>query len=186
MDDFKIIHKELENRFKEIRRRIHRLQSGGTIDSLKNIGADTSRQIGASYVSLKQLAENYSPDESLAILLWNTQKREEQIMACLLLPWDINKEKITQLITQCISFEIAGYLGSLCLCKRKDLIQFAIPWLDSGIPYQQTAMLTALARHLILYKEDPYITKTFFTSVVNRNFPDKYVQLMAERYRFNT
>ena len=77
MDDFKIIHKELENRFKEIRQRIHRLQSGGTIDSLKNIGADTSRQIGASYVSLKQLAENYSPDESLAILLWNTQKRED-------------------------------------------------------------------------------------------------------------
>lgn len=183
---FKIIDKELGSRFEEIRRRIHRLQSGGTIDSLKEIGADTANQIGASYVSLKQLAGNYATDESLAVLLWNTQKREEQIVACFLFPPDMNREKITQLISQCLSFEIAGYLGSLYLHKRQDLATLTPLWLDSEIPFRQIAILTALARHLIIYKEDPSITKDFFQSALNRNFKDKYVQLAVERYRFNT
>lgn len=53
--DFKIVDKNLDSRLREILRRIRRLQSGGTIDSLKEIGANTDNQIGASYVSLKQL-----------------------------------------------------------------------------------------------------------------------------------
>ena len=79
--DFKIVNKKSEFLYQEILRRIHRLQSGATIDSLKTVGANTDNQIGASYVSLKQLASQYQPNETLALLLWNTQKREEQIIA---------------------------------------------------------------------------------------------------------
>ena len=68
--NFQPINKEAEATFKGIERRIFRLQSGGTIDSLRTIGADTSGQIGASFVSLKQLASCYAPDETLALLLW--------------------------------------------------------------------------------------------------------------------
>lgn len=183
--DFKIVDKDLDLHFQEILRRIHRLQSGGTIDSLKEIGANTDKQIGASYVSLKQLASNYKPDEALALLLWNTQKREEQIMACLLLPETINKEKITQLAHGCLNFEISGYLGSLFLYKYPFLTEIISPWIESDIPYQQVAMLTALARYLIINKEDSKISKAFFSMVLQREYKDKYVRLAAERYRFN-
>ena len=64
--NFQPINKEAEATFKGIERRIFRLQSGGTIDSLRTIGADTSGQIGASFVSLKQLASCYAPDETCA------------------------------------------------------------------------------------------------------------------------
>lgn len=184
-EDFKIINKNLDARFQEICNRIRRLQSGGTIDSLQTIGADTDHQIGASFVSLKQLAGHYSPDEDLALLLWNTRKREEQIMACFLLPAATNTEKITQLEKCCSSFEIAGYLGSLHLCKRSDLAEITLPLIGTGHPYLQAAILTALARYLILNKKDGKITKMFFQSVLNYEFNNKYVCLMAERYRFN-
>lgn len=183
--EFKIVDKNLDALFQEILKRISRLQSGGTIDSLKEIGADTDKQIGASYVSLKQLASNYNPNEALALLLWNVRRREEQIMACLLLPGNINKEKITQLTDYCLNYEIAGYLGSLFLYKYSFLAEIARDWIESDLPYRQIAMLTALARHLIIYKEDSQITKEFFTSILQREFKDKYVRLAVDRYRYN-
>lgn len=183
--DFKIVDKNLNSRYEEIRRRIRRLQSGGTIDSLQEIGANTDKQIGASYVSLKQLASVYKPDEQLALLLWNTQHREEQIVACLLLPKEINKEKITQLTKNCLNLEIAGYLGSQYLFRYPYLTEIMNEWVESDVPSQQIAILTALARHLIMNKKDSQITETYFQSVVTRKYKNKYVQLAAERYRFN-
>ena len=51
--DFSIIDPHTNAVFQQILSRIRRLQSGGTIDSLQDIGANTDHQIGASYVSLK-------------------------------------------------------------------------------------------------------------------------------------
>lgn len=184
-ESFKIISQDLDARFQKVCQRIRRLQSGGTIDSLQTIGADTDNQVGASFVPLKQLASHYSPDEDLALLLWDTRKREEQIIACFLFPTTTNKEKITQLEKNCLNFEIAGYLGSLYLCKRSDLAEITWPLIETDRPYLQAATLTALARYLILNKKDDKITKAFFQSVLNYEFPNKYVSLMAERYRFN-
>lgn len=100
-------------------------------------------------------------------------------------PQDLNKEKITQLAPHCLHFEIAGYLGSLYLYKRPDLLELAEEWLNSENPFMQLAIMTALARYLILNKESDKISKDYFRTVVNRNYKDKYVQLAAERYRFN-
>ena len=99
--------------------------------------------------------------------------------------YDLNKEKITQLAPHCLHFEIAGYLGSLYLYKRPDLLELAEEWLNSENPFMQLAIMTALARYLILNKESDKISKDYFRTVVNRNYKDKYVQLAAERYRFN-
>ena len=173
--DFSIIDPHTNAVFQQILSRIRRLQSGGTIDSLQDIGANTDHQIGASYVSLKELAATYPPDEKLALLLWNQGQREEQIVACLLFPQ----------APHCLHFEIAGYLGSLYLYKRSDLLELSEEWLNSENPLMQLAIMTALARYLILNKESDKISKDYFRTVVNRNYKDKYVQLAAERYRFN-
>lgn len=80
------IDKKTEQLFNEVRRRIFRLQNGRSLDSMERIGADTRGQIGASYLSLKNLAGQYQPDLRLAQLLWGTKKREEQIVACFFIP----------------------------------------------------------------------------------------------------
>lgn len=183
--DFKIVDKYLDSCFQELLRQINRLQSGGTIDSLNTIGVNTTHQIGASFVSLKQLASKYSPNEPLALLLWNTQKREQQIVSCMILPENTNKEKITQLIQTCLDFEIAEYFGSLYLQKHPQLTEVSANWLDSENPFQQTAALTALARYLILHKKNNKTQTELFQAAIRRNFKDKYVQLLVNRYRFN-
>ncbi len=183
--EFQLIDKTADSQFKELERRIWRLQSGGTIDSLKTIGAETGHQIGASFVSLKQLALRYTPNEQLALLLWCTGKREEQIVSCFLLPTDMNKEKITQLFKECLNMEIAGYVGSIYLYKHPDLLILAEEWLDSDSPMQQAAILTAMAKHLIINKENSLFSKEYFIKILNREYKDRFVRLIAERYRFN-
>lgn len=169
--------------FEELVRRIDRLQSGGTVDSIRAVGADPGNQVGASYVSLKTLASKYERDEDVALLLWNRRKREEQIVACLLLPRGLNREKIMQLMATCVDYEIAGYVGSLYLCEREDFPDMAISWMDTEEVFAQVALLTALARYIILHKEDNRKAKELLESAVERSYGDEYVRMTAERYR---
>ncbi|CCZ09680.1 MULTISPECIES: DNA alkylation repair protein [Odoribacteraceae] len=180
--EYSVLSPDTEPRFKEIQKRIRRLQNRGNIESLEHLGINTENQIGASFLSLKTLAACYQPDENLAILLWNTCKREEQIVACLLLPKKINKEKITQLIQSCYNTELAEYFGSLYLCHQENLKEIASEWSDSNIPFQQIAALTACARHLILYKSAPVISADFLKLLSHKDYTDKYVKLVASRY----
>lgn len=182
--DFTLLDHHLNEQFKQISRRIHRLQSGGTIDSLRDVGANTENQIGASFVSLKSLAENYPTNEKLSLLLWNRKKREEQIIACFLFPENLNREIITQLIPQSISFEIAEYFGSVFLTKHTELREIVESWSCSPEPFQQIAALTATARHLMIHKQDSHLTREFLLQIANKIYIEKYVQLVAERYRF--
>ncbi len=177
------INRELKERFDRIRRKIRRLQQGGCIDSLQRLGIPTDRQVGASFVSLKALAATYPADEQLALMLWGTQCREEQIIACLLFPVTLNKEKITQFMCICDSYEIAEYIGSLFLSRYPQIIAIATEWADSENPFLQTASITACARHLILYKNDPLITAETFTVLYNKDYKDPYVKMVAERYK---
>lgn len=178
-----VLNKETEEKLKEISRRIRRLQNWGSISSLRNLGVDTHHQVGASYISLKNLAVRYSPDETVAEALWHTRQREEQIIACFLLPKKINKEKITQLMQDCSSTEIAEYMGSLFLSEHEDLAEILEKWSASSEPFLQIAALCAGARHLILHKTDPLIQPEAFKILINKEYKNKYVRLVAERYR---
>lgn len=183
--DFILLNPQQEKLFLEICNRIRRLQSGGTIDSLHTIGADVKGQVGASYVSLKALAGEYLPDEKMAFSLWRQRKREEQIMGCFLLPVSTNREKITQCMKNCVSFEIAGYFGSVFLHHHSELAGILTEWIASDVPFLQVAALSAAARHRILNKNRSFISDNFFKQIVNRKYDDKYVEFVAQRYRFN-
>ncbi len=181
--EYIVVDRKIHEKLSEIQRRIRRLQNWGCIDSLKNLGADTQNQIGASFVSLKTLAGQYTPDEKIASLLWNTGKREEQIVACFLLPKKINKEKITQLFSNCRSHEIAEYIGSIYLSAHPELPEIMKNWIASSNPYFQTAALTAGARHLLLHKSDSLISPAYFKQLTEAEYNDRYTQLVALRYR---
>ncbi|MCC8174224.1 MAG: hypothetical protein LIO65_07615, partial [Odoribacter sp.] len=154
----------------------------GNISSLNNIQVDSKGRNGASFVSLKNLAAEYSKDEIISVLLWNTRLREEQMMACMLFPTELNKEKITQLMENCQGYEIAEYVGALHLAFRKDLLDFIPGWINSGKPFLQTAILNSMARHLIIEKEYPLFSREFFENVLSGKFEDKYVKRLVKRY----
>ena len=183
--DFQVIDQASKSLLDELKRRIHRLQSGGTIDSLLEIGADTRKQIGASFVSLKELASHYEPNETVALLLWGSGRREEQIIASFLFPLSLNREKIMQLLEESMNMEVAGYLGSVYLFKHPQLLECVVENLPAGNPFQQAAILSAIAKHRIVYKQDSEISTDCFQEAINREYTDPYVRLVAERYRLN-
>ncbi|MDE5638268.1 MAG: DNA alkylation repair protein [Odoribacter sp.] len=181
--DYMILNKETEEKVKEIRRRIRRLQNWGNISSLRHLGLSPRQQVGASFVSLKTLASHYTADETVAEALWLTRQREEQIIACFLLPKKINKEKITQFMQQCISPEIAEYMGSLFVCGHPDIQEITESWSNSPDPLLQIAALCAAARHLVLHKDAPRISESSFKTLLGKEYEDKYVRLVAARYQ---
>ena len=176
------INKESEQLFKEVSRRIFRLQNGRSLDSMERIGADTRGQIGASYLSLKNLAGQYRSDLKLAQLLWGTKKREEQIVACFLFPvQELITEKITQLLEFSYSFEIAEYFGTLVLAQREDIEQLVNEYLHSDTPFLQAAALTAIGRSRINRKANSPFTDSYIQNVDRNKFTDTHVQKIYER-----
>lgn len=176
------INKKTEQTFKEISRRIFRLQNGRSLDSMENVGADTTGQIGASYLSLKNLASRYPKDQRLAQLLWGTGKREEQIVACFLFPAEeLITEKITQLIEHCHSFEIAEYFGTLVLSKGENLEKRVSEYLQSTSPFLQSAALTAIGRNRIDNKLNPVFTDSYIHGIDPNKFVDPHVQTVYNR-----
>jgi len=176
------INKETEQLFKEVCQRIFRLQNGRSLDSMERIGADTRGQIGASYLSLKNLAGQYRHDLKLAQLLWGTKKREEQIVACFIFPvQELITEKITQLIRYSYNFEIAEYFGTLVLAQREDLEQLVDEYLHSDDPFLQTAALTAIGKSRINRKANSPFTDCYIRQIDKNKFTEKYVQKVYDR-----
>ena len=73
-----------ERLYQEILRRVRPLQNGEVADSMTKRGVIYKLNLGASIVSLQQLAQDYIPNHLLALKLWNKQWRETMILATLL------------------------------------------------------------------------------------------------------
>jgi len=73
-----------ERLYQEILRKVKPLQNGEVADSMTKRGVIYKLNLGASIVSLQQLAQNYTPNHLLALKLWNKQWRETMILATLL------------------------------------------------------------------------------------------------------
>ncbi|MDL2231609.1 hypothetical protein LJB85_02590 [Porphyromonadaceae bacterium OttesenSCG-928-L07] len=181
--EYIVLDQETEKKLNEITKKISALQNWGYDESVKNLHIDQKKYNGAGFIDLKRLANNYQPDLNMASILWNTQKREEQIVACFLLPTDTNKEKITQLASLCSTYEVAEYLGAIHIAKRTDLPEIISLWKNTTDALQQTALLTAVARHLITQQEAPLITTEEFQQLLNQKYEDKYVQLIIKRHQ---
>lgn len=181
--EFIVLHPQLETIFNQLLIRIRRLQSGGTIDSLRCVGVSAEKQIGASFVSLKTLAAQYQADEKLATLLWSTGRREERIVACFLFPFDLNKEKFTQLLQTSDSYEISEYMGSILLSQHPQFPIIMKEWINSDTPHLQIAALTGGARHLLINKNNSLIHPDEFDEFTTRKYTDRYVKFVAIRYQ---
>ncbi len=97
-----------EKVYQEILRKITPLQNGETADSMTQRGVHYKLNLGASVVSLQQLASNYAPDHLLALKLWNKQWRETMILATLLeKPEEVTENQMDFWVKQIQQKEIA-------------------------------------------------------------------------------
>ncbi len=75
---------ESELMFQDILRKVRPLQNGEVSEAMIKRGMDYKVNLGASIVSLRELASHYKPNHLVALKLWNKQWRETMILATLL------------------------------------------------------------------------------------------------------
>lgn len=184
MTEFMVLTPQLESLYKELKRRIHRLQSGGTVDSIINVGADPGNQIGASFQALKSLALRYDKNNALAKLLWADKKREEQIVALFLFDERIACVQILSLLERCVNYEVAEYAGSQWLVNRDDINVILQESVNCGNVMVQVALIAASARLLMLHERGLKNADSVAKQYILRSYGDDYLEFMAERYRF--
>ena len=97
-----------ERTYQEILRKVKPLQNGEVSDSMTQRGVVYKLNLGASVISLRQLAEKYSPNHLLALKLWNKQWRETMILATLLeIPSEVTENQMDFWVKQIQQTEMA-------------------------------------------------------------------------------
>jgi hypothetical protein len=97
-----------ERLYQEILRKVRPLQNGEVSDSMTQRGVVYKLNLGASIVSLQNLASEYHPNHLLALKLWNKQWRETMILATLLeKPEEVTENQMDFWVKQIKQTEIA-------------------------------------------------------------------------------
>ena len=99
---------QIENTYQEIIRKIRPIQNGAVAEMMTQRGLEYKVNLGASIVSLRLLAENYSKNHLLALKLWNKQWRETMILATMLdEPSLVTEEQIDYWVKSLPNIEMA-------------------------------------------------------------------------------
>ncbi len=184
MAEFIVLTPELESMYKQLKRRIHRLQSGGTIDSIIGIGVDPGNQIGASFQALKNLAAAYDEDDKLARMLWADSKREEQIVAMFLFKNNLDAEQVVALLNNAVSYEVAEYAGSQWIANNIHVDDLLDKLFHEENEMVQIAMISASARLLMLKERGISEVSQVAEQYIVRTYSTHYAEMVARRYRF--
>ncbi|MCL4481906.1 MAG: hypothetical protein M1445_04715 [Bacteroidetes bacterium] len=97
-----------EKVYQEILRKVKTLQNGEVSGSMTRRGVVYKLNLGASIISLQQLAGRYTPNHLLALKLWNKQWRETMILATLLeKPEEVIENQMDFWVKQIQHIEIA-------------------------------------------------------------------------------
>lgn len=110
--------KDITATVKEIKQSFRLLMNGVTAQSMREKGLDYHINWGANLLHLREMANEYQPNHSLAQELWKEDVRECKIMATMLMPTDnFSYDLATLWIEQTRSQEIAE-LASMNLYQR--------------------------------------------------------------------
>jgi hypothetical protein len=116
-----------ERLYQEILRKVKPLQNGEVSDSMTQRGVIYKLNLGASIVSLQNLASEYSPNHLLALKLWNKQWRETIILATLLeIPEEVTENQMDFWVKQIQQTEIAEQVAMNLFSKTRFAYEKAI------------------------------------------------------------
>lgn len=99
---------KIENTYQEIIRKLRPIQNGAIAEMMAKRGLEYKVNLGASVVSLRQLASGYDRNHLLALKLWNKQWRETMILATLLDdPKQVTEEQLDYWVKSFPNIEMA-------------------------------------------------------------------------------
>ena len=91
------INEQIENQIKSIRRAIYLSMNGICAENIDNSGLEYKQNFGVAWTRLVEIAQNYTPDYTLAYRLWLLPIRETKLIATLLCPpTELSAERLTE------------------------------------------------------------------------------------------
>ncbi len=168
----------------QLKCRIYRQQSGGTLDSIAGLGVSVSGQIGAPLMALKQVASKYQRNSVVARLLWDDSRREEQIVATLLFADDMGVDDVLRLLPLACSIEVCEYAGSQWLAALSSVDRLFEAAFDSSDEKVLATMIAAAARREMMAGRGACAPSPMAKKYILRRYECGVLEALAERYRF--
>jgi hypothetical protein len=127
--DFIIDDPQREQEFRQILTKIQLAKNGETVNQMKQHGLIYKINWGASIISLREIATQYSPNHLLALKLWNKQWRETMILAAMLdVPKEVTEEQMDYWTKTLETTEIAEVMNTWLWVKTKFAFIKSLEW----------------------------------------------------------
>ncbi len=138
---------EIEQQLKKVKKTITLSMNGITSDRMKEANITYKENFGVSIPRIKEISQNYSPNQQLAEQLWHQEIREMMILATLLYPIsEFTNETANEWINDLCNEEIAQQFSSNLLLKLNIPSLLIESWLNSKKQYAIAAALLYLGK----------------------------------------
>ena len=174
---------DLENDIRKIKKLLRLRMNGVTSTFMRNNGLNYKLNYGLDAMSLRDIANQFEPEATLAAHLWEENARECKILATLLFPkTEFTSEKADLWLKDCFVPELMEQLCFNLLQHQDYSPEKAMEWINNEIPEIRTAGYTLLLRLIIGKKRLPDLTSAMQlaeTHIFSDNFR---LQQTAERF----
>ncbi len=131
----------------EILRKLRLSMNGIVSDHMTQNGIIYKKNYGVSIPRIKEIATQYTPNDDLALQLWNLQIRETMILATLLVPVDsLTPELADEWVDRCNQIEIVEQACMNLFSKLPFADSLCLEWVSSGKDWKQITGFTLGAR----------------------------------------
>ena len=118
------VNEEIENQIKSIRRAIYLSMNGICAENIDNSGLEYKQNFGVAWSRLVEIAQNYTPDYTLAYRLWLLPIRETKLLATLLCPpHELTAERLAEWTDGISTIELAEIFAFALLRKTTNLTE---------------------------------------------------------------
>ena len=112
------VNEAIENQIKSIRRAIYLSMNGICAENIDNSGLEYNQNFGVAWSRLVEIAQNYTPDYTLAYRLWLLPIRETKLLATLLCPpHELTAERLSEWTDGISTIELAEIFAFALLRK---------------------------------------------------------------------
>ena len=141
------VNEEIENQIKSIRRTIYLSMNGICAENIDNSGLEYKQNFGVSWSRLCEIAQNYTPNYTLAERLWLMSIRETKLLATLLCPpLELTPEHLAEWAQGITTIELAEIFAFALLRKTTHLTQQILQLEQSENPLLRLTAYHTLTR----------------------------------------
>jgi hypothetical protein len=161
-----------------------RLRMNGEVSAFMRLkGLEYKINFGLDAMSIREIAERFSPDETLAIKLWQESSRECKILATLLYPKQaFSSELADEWQDSCFTTELSEQLCFNLLQHLEFASDKAIEWILSDNPERKSAGYHLLLRLILSKKKLPNLSEVLILAETDKNLCNFTVSQNAERF----